>query len=74
MIKLKQLLIEKDFKEYKDPDDVVEDLVGVVNELRSQIKNIDFNKLREWAKKYHRSAPGLLEMLGKSLQIFRRLR
>ena len=74
MIKLKQLLIEKDFKEYKDPDDVVEDLVGVVNELRSQIKNIDFNKLREWAKKYHKSASGLLDMLGRSLKVFRKLK
>ena len=67
-------IIKKELKEYKGPEKVAEDLVGVVDELRRQIKNIDFNKLREWAKKYHKSASGLLDMLGRSLKVFRKLK
>ena len=71
--KLKEI-ITQELNEYEDPEKVAENLVGVVDELRRQIKNIDFNKLRVWAKKYHRSAPGLLDMLGRSLRIFKKLR
>tara|TARA_Y100000310_G_C20505066_1_gene725991 strand:+ start:289 stop:795 length:507 start_codon:yes stop_codon:yes gene_type:complete len=74
-MKLKNMIPKQRINEkYKDPDQVAGDLVGVVDELRSQLKRVDFNKLREWAKKHYRSAPALLDMLDRTLKIFKKLR
>ena len=59
MIKLKEIIKEA----YEDPDDVAQELVDYVLELQNNIKRIKFDKIREWGKKYHRSAPALLKML-----------
>ena len=59
MIKLKEIIKEA----YEDPDDVAEELVDYVLELQNNIKRIKFDKIREWGKKYHRSAPALLKTL-----------
>ena len=72
--KLKNMLPKRLFKEYKDPDKVAAELVDVIDDFRSQLKRVDFNKVREWAKKYHRSAPGLLNGLQSYMKIFKRMR
>jgi hypothetical protein len=72
-LKLKEM-VKKELKEYKDPDQVAADLVTVVDQFRDQLKRVNFDKLREWAQRYHRSAPGLLEGLERYLKLFRKMK
>jgi hypothetical protein len=67
-------MIKKELKEYKDPEQVAADLVTVVDQFRDQLKRVNFDKLREWARKYYRSAPGLLKNLENYLKIFRKMK
>jgi len=60
-------MIKQELKEYKDPDEVAEELVDVISDLQRVVKRIDFNKVKNWSKKYHRSAPGLLDMITRTL-------
>jgi hypothetical protein len=64
----------KELNEYEDPEKVAEDLVGVANELQSEFKRIKFDKIRMWGKKYHRSAPGLLNMLTNVLKWVKKIK
>jgi len=72
--KLKNMLPKRMFKEYKDPAKVASELVHTIDELRDVLKRIDFNKLREWSEKYHRSAPGLLKGLQSYMKVFKKMR
>ena len=49
-------------------------LVDAVFDLQRITKRIDFKKVREWADKYHRSAPGLLDMITRTLKIFGKMK
>ena len=51
-----------------------EGLVDAIFELQRITKRIDFKKVREWADKYHRSAPGLLDMITRTLKIFGKMK
>ena len=73
--KLKEM-IKQELNEYEKgtPESVGEDLVEVANELQREFKRIKFDKIREWGKKYYRSAPGLLNMLTNVLKWVRKIK
>ena len=71
--KLKEI-IKQELNEYEDPAKVASKLVHTIDELRDVLKRIDFNKLREWSEKYHRSAPGLLKGLQSYMKVFKKMR
>ena len=69
-------IIKQELNEYEKgtPESVGEDLVEVANELQREFKRIKFDKIREWGKKYYRSAPGLLNMLTNVLKWVRKIK
>ena len=73
--KLKEI-IKQELTEYEKgtPEDVGESLVDVILDLQLAVKRIDFKKVRNWSRKYHRSAPGLLDMITRTLTIFGKIK
>ena len=55
-------------------ESTTEGLVDAITDLQTVIKRIDFNKVRKWADKYHRSAPKLLGSLTNALIVLRKMK
>ena len=55
-------------------ESVREGLVDIIADLQIVVKRIDFNKVRKWADKYHRSAPKLLGSLTNALILLKKLK
>ena len=69
-----QDMIKEELNEYKAPEKVAADMVTVIDDLRGQLKRIDFNKVRVWGTEYYRSAPGMLNMLTDVLKWVRKIK
>ena len=68
MIKLKQLLELK----YIDQEDAGKAINYALEELEGSLKKI--RNPEKWAEKYHRSLPGVIEMVERLTKIFGRMK
>ena len=68
VIRLKKLLNEK----YIDPEDAGPSINMALDELQSALKRV--RNPEKWAEKYHRSLPGVLDMIDRLTNIFGKMK
>ena len=73
--KLKKIIREELTEAYINPDDAPKMLADALDELRHDIFNVVKRKGRveAWAEKYHRSVPGMLDMIERITKIIGRM-
>ena len=70
---LKKMIREEILKEkYIDPEDAPMILVNAIQNLQSALKGA--KNPEKWAEKYHRSLPGLVEMIYSVTKILSRMK
>ena len=70
---LREMIREEILKEkYIDPEDAPMILVNAIQNLQSALKGV--KNPEKWAGKYHRSLPGLVEMIYSVTKILTRMK
>ena len=70
-------IIREELKEaYIDPDKAPKMLADALDELRRDIFNVVKykGKVEGWAEKYHRSVPGMLDMISRMTKILKKMK
>jgi len=71
--KLKEMIREELLNErYIDPDDAGIVIVNAIDDLEIAIKRV--KNPEQWAEKYHRSLPGLVDMIERITKILQKMK
>ena len=72
--KLKEMIREELNEAYVDPDDASRLMDQALEDLESALKKMKPTKAEKWTEKYHRSVPGVLDLIEKVTKFLDRLK